>query len=348
MRSMRDGFTLTTVHFALGAIAMAGITACSSSLSASSIAPTTSQASSSHVRANTTQCPSSVVYVDSSQRGSVVVYDRRDLHANPCGEIIGVTEPEGLFVDSKGNLWVADAGAKQVYKFKPGNTTPSVTLDDPNGVPNAVTVDEKSGTVYVVEYQNNSDATTLVEIYAAGSTTPTGTLHDPEARNGGYVAVDSQGNVYASFMTQSNKGQVDRWMGGSGQPENLGLRIVSDGAIVTTHSGALGICDPYWYRCGIYERGSTKISHIFGHMGWPHHQHSKRIVPNKEWWLVPFGLALDRGEHNAYVTSESLSHWRFPGPLRRPNHRPDVEIEVPGVAGNGVAVYPASRPGAPY
>lgn len=250
-----------------------------------------------------------------------------------------------MFADSKGNLWVADAAAKQIYEFAPHASSPMLTLDDPDGVPVAVAVDERSGTVYVTEYKNNLNSTTLVEVYARGNTTPTGSLGDPDARNGGFDAVDDQGNLYVTFMTQSNKAQVDRWMGGTGTPQNLGLHLISAGGIVTTRSGALAVCDPYDYRCGIFAPGSTKMSHIFGHMG---RGKGGAINPNKPPWLVPFALALDRAERRAYVASESLTQWRFPGPANRPNHRPNVEIQTPGLSSDGIATSPASRPGAPF
>ncbi len=107
-------------------------------------------------------------------------------------------------------------------------------------------------------------------------------------------------------MTQSNKAQVDRWMGGSGNPENLKLQLISDGGIVTTATGALAVCDPFAFRCGIFERGTTKMSHVFGHMG-------RRGLSDKPPWLHPDTLVLDAGEHLAYVAADTLSAWGFLG-----------------------------------
>ncbi|HEX3458261.1 MAG TPA: hypothetical protein VHR97_09945, partial [Candidatus Baltobacteraceae bacterium] len=100
-------------------IALAGVTACTSSSSTTALAPTASQASVTHVRAQTANCPSSVLYVVSSYNAEVKVYDRVHLHADACGTIAGFNTPEGLFTDRSGNLWVADAGAKQIFKFAP-------------------------------------------------------------------------------------------------------------------------------------------------------------------------------------------------------------------------------------
>lgn len=321
----------------------AGLAACSATTAP--VSPLANQASFSHIRADRSGCPANVAYIVGAYAVKVQVYDRAHLQAGPCGTVGVFQRAEGLFVDSKGNLWIADAVAKQIYEFAPHGRSPTLTLDDPNGVPVAVAVDEASGNVYVSEYKNNVSSTTLIEVYAAGSTTPTASLSDPDARNGGFDAVDDQGNVYVTFMTQSNKAQVDRWMGGTGTPQNLDLDLISAGGIVTTKSGALAICDPYDYRCGIFAQGSTKMSHIFGHIG---RRKGDAINPDKPPWLVPFALALDRTETHAYVASESLTQWRFPGPADRPNHRPKVEINTQGLSSDGIATYPASRPGAPF
>jgi len=289
------------------------------------------------------ECPASVVYIVSSGNSSVEIYDRSQLAAGPCGNVIGLSSPQGLFVDSKGNLWVADAAAQQIFEFAPGTKAPVRRLSDPNGIPYDVVVDETSGTAYVTEYQNYADPSILVEVYAKGSSTPTGSLSDPNARNGAYDALDDHRDLYVTFMTQDNKAQVDRWMGGAGSPQNLGLELVSAGGIVTTASGSLAVCDPFGFRCGIFAPGSKTMSNVFGHMGG-----GSNAGPDKPPLLHPDTLALDRRERLAYVAANTLSTWRFPGPTSRPNHRPLAEFQIPGGAGQGLAVNPASRPGAPY
>ncbi len=355
MRRLRDFRGFLTVRRLLAAtLAVAIVPACSS-LGSPSLGSVPSQAvpgalgrsayRSVALRYDAGTCPSSVVYVVSDYDAAIKIYDRAALDAGPCGSVTGFSLPQGLFVDSKRGLWVADAAAQKIYRFVPGTRGPVVTLSDPNGTPYAVAVEPSSGTVYVTEYKNNNDPHTLVEVYANGSTTPTGSLSDPNGRNGGYAAVDNAGNLYVTFMTQANTGQVDRWIGGAGTPEDLGLKLVSAGGIVTTASGALAVCDTYHSRCGIYKRGSTKISHVFGHMG----HGSGGIETDKPPWLFPEALALDRSEQRAYLTANTLSVWKFPGPKSRPNHLATEEIKVPdGGADKGIAVSPASRPGAPW
>jgi len=319
---------------------IAALPACSSLGSAPLAGP---QSAGAQARADSAQCPTAVVYAVKGGSGTIAIYERDHLRHAPCGSISGVGSAQGLFSDSKGDLWVADSANARVYEFAPGTKSPTLTLSDPNGVPSDVTIDETSGTAYVTEYQNNLNAQTLVEVYAKGSTLPTATLGDPNARNGGFGAVDNQGNLYVTFMTQSNKAQVDEWIGGTGTPRNLGLQLISAGAIVTTKSGGLAICDPFAFRCGIFAPGSTKMSNVFGHMG-----RRGGIGPDKPPFLHPNALALERDERRTFVSANSLTEWDYPGPRHRPNHLPRVEIQVPGGAGSGIAVRPASLAGAPY
>jgi sugar lactone lactonase YvrE len=340
MTSQRDLRLPVGVRILCSSMLMFGVAACSSG--SSSLAPVAERpAPQSHA----TTCGTPIVYVVSATTSSIAIYDRVGHGATPCGKITGFAIPGGIAVDSAGNLWVPDAGAQKIYEFMPGSSTPSVTLSDPNGVPNAVAFDDTSHIVYVVDYQNKVSASTLVEVYIGGSTTPTGTLSDPNARNGGFGAVDDRGNLYVTFMTQDNRAHVDEWTRGAGTPKDLAFKLVSDGSIVTTKTGALAVCDPFAYRCGVFERGKTSMTHIFGHMG---RRRQGSMSPDKRPWLHPDAMAIDRDEHRAYVTSTTLTQWNFPGPVRRPNHRPLVELKVPGNAGYGVAANPPSMPGAPY
>src|SRR5262249_49510153 len=160
-------------------------------------------------------------YTVSTNVGAVLVYNVNHKVLSRCGSISGFSSPEGIFVDQHANLWVADSIGRKVYEFSPGHRSPASVLSDPHGQPADVAVDEANGKVYVTDYVNDLDKTIAVEVYANGSTTPTATLNDPNVRNSSSVAVDRNGNVYATFMTPANTPQVDRWSGGSGNPQNL-------------------------------------------------------------------------------------------------------------------------------
>jgi DNA-binding beta-propeller fold protein YncE len=294
----------------------------------------------SSVQADSSHCSSSVVYAVSSNTQTVLIYDVGRKVLGRCGSISGFASPQGIFVDQHANLWVAASIGKQVYEFAPGHSSPSKTLSDPHGQPMDVAVDETSGTVYVTDYVNDMDKTVVVEVYANGSTTPTGTLNDSNMRNASSVAVDRDGNVYATFMTPANTPQVDKWIGGTGSPQNLGLTgLVSAGPIKTTQSGALAVCDPYGFVCGEFLAGTTeftnKFAKIVAHDG---------IGPDKGEFFAPQGLALDRDEHRAFVSGYSLGVFKYPGPDRKPLQL----VKVHGGVQAGVAVSPAAAPGAPF
>jgi hypothetical protein len=350
--SSSNGSTMID-RFVGATIAAAAVAACSS-WAPTSLAPSLGHANgqsanrtitrSAGVRIDEAGCPTSVVYIVSSGSRVVEIYDASKLGAGPCGSVSGLSSPQGIFVDSKSRLWVADSVAQKIFEFAPPKTAPIRTLSDPSGNPNDVVVDASSGTAYVTDYRNNVNPSKLVEVYAKGSSTPTGSLSDANARNGAFDAIDDKGNLYVTFMRQDNKAQVDRWMGGAGSPQNLNLKLISAGGIVTTVSGALAVCDPFAFRCGIFEPGTTTMSHVFGHMG----RFAEGMDQPKPPFLHPNSLGLDRGEHLAYVAANTLSSWRYPGPAHRPDHLPIVEIKIPGVAGQGVAANPASRPGTPF
>lgn len=290
------------------------------------------------------RCPASVVYATSGERRDVEIYDRSNLNAGPCGHVAGLSSPRGIFVDAQQHLWVADAALHAVFEFARGMRAPLRQLDDPSGEPKDVVADDASKTVYVIEYANGFDSSVLVEVYAPGSNVPTAALRDPDSAHGAYGALDSAGNLYVSFTTLENKGQVDRWNKGAGDPQSLQLSLVSPGGLATTADGSLAICDTFAYRCGVVAPGSHALSHVFGHMG----LRQGGVVPNKPPWIMPDAVALDRSGRTAYVVSNSLTSWRYPGPVQRPNHLPVAQVKIPGGGDGGVAVSPAARPGAPF
>ncbi len=60
-----------------------------------------------------------------SYDNSVYVYDQKHNGETPCGQITGLTNPQGLFVDKHDHLWVAVAGDcrdtfSSVLEFAPG------------------------------------------------------------------------------------------------------------------------------------------------------------------------------------------------------------------------------------
>ncbi|MBV9717905.1 MAG: hypothetical protein JOZ77_01180 [Candidatus Eremiobacteraeota bacterium] len=294
-------------------------------------------------RIDASGCRKSIVYV-TSYNNSVYIYDQAHNKRTPCGQITGVTNPQGLFVDSQRNLWVAIAGDcknqfSSVLEFAPGSTTPIKTLQDPDGPATDVAVDNASGTVYVTNFFDYSRGCAsgnngVVEVYANGSVTPTATLSDPNMNYAFNDAVDDQGNLYVTYLGtygSSGSGHIDEWAGGSGTAKDLGITLKAPGGIQTTKTGALLVCDQE-VGCGNFAPGATTMTNLFAtkHPG-------------------SFGVALDKRENRAWVENPGLSagqlqEYLYPGPDKGSKQ----SITVPGGGYAGVALSPAAPQGAPY
>jgi hypothetical protein len=298
---------------------------------------------SSGARGDAPACGQSLVYV-TSYNNSVYIYDQTHNAKTACGQITGVTNPQGLFVDKHRNLWVAISGDcktqfSSVLEFAPGNPQPIKTLQDPAGSATDVAVDNASGTAYVTNFFDYTKGCAsgnngVVEVYANGSTTPTGTLSDPHMTYAFNDAVDDKGNLYVTYLEvngPSGSGRIDEWLGGTGSPADLGITLKAPGGIQTTASGALLVCDQS-VACGDFAPGSTTMTNLFATKS-----------PGS------FGVALDKREKHAWVENPGLSagqlqRYVYPGP----DGRAKQSITVPGGGYAGVALSPAAPQGKPY
>jgi DNA-binding beta-propeller fold protein YncE len=287
-----------------------------------------------------TGCSKSIVYV-TSYNNSVYIYDQKHNAGTPCGQITGLVNPQGIFVDAHRNLWVAMEGNcrtaySSVLEFAPGTSTPVKTLEDPGGPATDVAVDNKSGTVYVTDFFGYSQGCAsgkngLVEVYAGGSTTPTSSLSESAVVAIVNDAVDDQGNLYVTWDDATGDGHVDEWLSGSGSPKNLGIILGAAGGIATTKTGALLVCDQL-YGCGNVEPGSGKLTNLFATQS-----------------EGAFGIALDKREKTAWVENPSLNsgqlqEYKYPGPDKQPKQ----SVTVTGGGYAGVALSPAAPEGRPY
>jgi hypothetical protein len=126
----------------------------------------------------------------------------------------GLQSPSGLYVDSKGNLWVANS--VNVLFFPRGATAPTRTLSDPKGFPGDVSVGT-DGTVYVANFETpgqGSYGPGNVSVYPSGRDKPARTLHDPNAQYDVSVTSDAAGNVFTTINDYTGVGYVDEFVGG--------------------------------------------------------------------------------------------------------------------------------------
>lgn len=168
-----------------------------------------------------------LVYVSSqaSSTGAVYIYSRKGQGQAPIGTITdGISSPEGLAVDSSGNLYVANSGDSTVTVYPPGQTTPSATYSSGVSAPFGVAVG-RDGTVYVANVGSPSGGGSITE-YPAGSMTPNLTIALP-GESAISVALDSSNRLYTSWFSFSTYAVAiyEYATEGSGTGQNLGLDL---------------------------------------------------------------------------------------------------------------------------
>jgi DNA-binding beta-propeller fold protein YncE len=150
---------------------------------------------------------------------------------------VGIKGPAGMWVDGKGNLYVANYRGKNVAEYAPSATSPTCTyaagLRDPIGV-----TTDASGDVYVVDYDKGRSG--YVDRYAQCSNaieTQYSVGGSPEG-----VAIDSSGDLFVDYNDGSNS-QLEEFAAGSTTPTPLGATLTFAGGMIIDADGNLIACD---------------------------------------------------------------------------------------------------------
>ncbi|MGA8475226.1 MAG: hypothetical protein WB681_09170 [Candidatus Cybelea sp.] len=209
----------------------------------------------------------SLLYASSYDGGYINIYPEGGNNQQPIGKLTsGLVSPQGLIVDRRDRLWVANTNAFNVVAFKRGATAPFTTLSDPNYFPISVAVDGH-GTVYAANAEATTGPPGNVTVWAKGHTSPTGTLTYSNFNIVIGVGVDAQNNVYVSYIPTSGPPAMVKFPAGSqtGQPvaiqdANLGDLTfdASQNLVMETLSNTLGVWAPP------YTSGPTRTIPAFG------------------------------------------------------------------------------------
>jgi hypothetical protein len=156
----------------------------------------------------------------------------------------GIATPSGLFVDTNGNLWVANTTNVVVYPH--GGLSPSKTLSDPTGPPTDVTVCP-NGTAYVADlYDTSNGDQSSIQVYAHGSTKPTGNLTYPNDFRNPYLTCDAAGNVFVALLAGQSVGDgrvVEFPLGKQQGAKDLGIVLQDPSGIKPDNAGNLLVTD---------------------------------------------------------------------------------------------------------
>ncbi|MBV8726135.1 MAG: hypothetical protein JO350_12460 [Candidatus Eremiobacteraeota bacterium] len=225
-----------------------------------------------------------LVYVSDQNVNAVEIYKANVNNPTPIGQITGVSTPDGLGMDKRGNLYVSNAGGTTVTVYKPGHTSPFRTYSPGQNPVNVIVGSDDrvyialglEGCICIVEYPPHSTTSDL--------TIQLGSTHGSPMD----LALDTSNNLYVTLTN----GTVYEFAPGQTTGTNLGLAGLTNprgigfdrkGEIVVAND-TLNFVQGY---IQIYKPGKT--------------QYSKQFVAGPQ----PFQLTFGRAHQFMYVANVS-------------------------------------------
>jgi hypothetical protein len=206
-----------------------------------------------------------LVYMSSWGTASVV--DVLTMDGRQVGQIAnGLVEPEGIFIDQNGRLWVANVSGGNVVVYPRGGLSPSKTLTDPVGYPVDVTVCP-NGTAYVADlYDLNNSNHSSVQVYAPGSTKPTRNLDYASDFRNPFLTCDAAGNVFVATMVGQSVGDgrvIEFPLGKQAGAKDLGIVVQASAGIKPDNAGNLLVTDIIAHTITEYTEGGSPTGQSF-------------------------------------------------------------------------------------
>jgi hypothetical protein len=181
------------------------------------------------------------------------------------GDLTGVNAIE---TDAAGNLWVpyeTPSNVTQVVEYAPDCGKIGTTLADPNGQPVDIAF-AASGIDYVSDILGATSGAGQISIYPKGATSPSGELTNPAVFFSLGVAVDTKGNVYQSYLgnSQGTAGGVLEFKAGKGKGAVLkGIKIDEPGVVFLDSKENMIVPDQGGTALDTYAPPYTKLTSTF-------------------------------------------------------------------------------------
>ncbi|MGB9653515.1 MAG: hypothetical protein WCB01_17070 [Candidatus Cybelea sp.] len=156
------------------------------------------------------------------------VFELKNGTYNEAGDITsGVSGSDGVFVDKKGNVYVANVTGPTVTEYKKGHGSPICTYSSGLVDPINVTVDD-SGNVFVADFNKLQDPGFVDEFGQCGKTIKKqfDVSSGPEG-----VAVDKSGDLFVSYFGAQG-GNFEEFKAGSSSPTPLGISVTSPAGLI--------------------------------------------------------------------------------------------------------------------
>lgn len=161
------------------------------------------------------KCSGPLSFISDYTNGLVDVYSRTIL----CQVIYGFSNPNGIGIDARGDLYVTEGGRADIAILKPPYKTVDGTLSDPGQDPAGIAF--CSGYIAVTNLETSQGGAGSVSIYTNGALQPSYTLVDSAAVREYAPACDANGNLYTSYLNAAGAGSVNEWLGATGNPVEL-------------------------------------------------------------------------------------------------------------------------------
>ncbi len=135
-----------------------------------------------------------LLYVSIQGFDEVFVYSYLPSAVKFVGKLTGFSDPSGLCVDKAGDVYVANAGAKNILEYAHGGTKPIAELRDTNAAPIGCSIDPSTGNLAVSGTYGTAEQGDIA-IYKGARGSPK-LYSDSHLQYPDFVGYDDSGNLF--------------------------------------------------------------------------------------------------------------------------------------------------------
>jgi len=161
----------------------------------------------------------SLMYASQYYTNTVQIYKQAGTSQSPCASLTtSIVNPQGMYVDTKNNVWVANTGANNVVMFAKGGTTIKKTLSDPGQYPVDVCIGS-TGNVYATNIITTGGGPGSLEEWVGGKGTGKN-IAIPNNSRVLFCGIDNKNNLYVNYLdATSGLGAMVEFIAGKGDAE---------------------------------------------------------------------------------------------------------------------------------